>query len=110
MWSSCLCCRFTVLCGPFCSLQARARSFRSATLLLFVASNILVSVLVPYYDQSSSYLAVIAWIVVCYHGWMCVSTINVSYPASRRLFDVLPPTPPGHKFRGRVVMACFCFR
>jgi hypothetical protein len=49
--------------GPrFCSLLG----------IIWVVCNILLAVLVPVYGVAGRYLAVIAWIIAVYHGWMCV--------------------------------------
>ena len=51
-------------------VQWSQKLIRTAIALVFTAGNLLLSVLVPAYDRSSHYLAVMTWIVVCYHGWL----------------------------------------
>jgi hypothetical protein len=52
--------------------QAYALLFRRWTFALFAVANLCLSVLLPAFNQSSRYLAVMAWIAVCYHGWLYV--------------------------------------
>jgi hypothetical protein len=52
--------------GSFCTLLATA----------FVVSNILLAVLIPVYGASGRFLAVMAWIIACYHGWLYVHALR----------------------------------